>query len=68
MQRNPELVKKRAMFVKLTIESPEKAVKELHELANALLNCKHTEDKLFALSQIFCVSEQTVEKDLYREY
>ena len=66
MNRNPELRKKRKDFARLAISNPESAANELHELASSLKKCKKHQDILFALSQIFCVSESTIEKDLYK--
>ena len=65
MNRNEFLKQKRTKFVQLADVDIEKASKELAEMAVALTNCKKTSDKIFALSQIFCVSESTIEKDLY---
>jgi len=65
MNRDTFLKQKRTKFVQLTDTNPQKAASELRELADALANCKKTNDKIFALSQIFCVSESTIEKDLY---
>ena len=65
MNRNDLLKERRAKFIQLTDSDPIKASIELREMAAALANCKKTNDKIFALSQIFCVSESTIEKDLY---
>ena len=65
MNRSETLLNKRKKFVKLMINEPQKASKQLLEEAKALENCKNINDAIFALSQIFCVSEATITKDLY---
>jgi hypothetical protein len=65
MNRDNFLKQKRTKFVQLTDTNPQKAALELHEMATALGNCKKMSDKIFALSQIFCVSESTIEKEFY---
>lgn len=65
MNRNESLLTKRKKFVKLANENPQKASELLQQEALALNKCKNTSDVLFALSQIFCVSEATITKDLY---
>lgn len=65
MNRNSTLKSKRAKFIKLTDINPKEAAKELSEVADALGRCTSHRDKIFALSQIFCVSESTIENDLY---
>lgn len=68
MNQNPYLKNKRASFIKLVIKDTNKASNKLIEEAQAMKNCKTKQDKIFALSQIFCVSESTIEKNLYSEY
>lgn len=53
----------RERLVKLAIQSPEKAAAELKAMAAALSECKSTSDTVFALSEIFCVSEVTIYRD-----
>jgi hypothetical protein len=67
MNRNETLLNKRKRFVKLASESPQKASELLEQEALALRKCKNTNDLIFALSQIFCVSEATITKDLYAD-
>lgn len=64
MIRDEYLKNKRKEFVKLCIQDNEKAAQELHNLADALSKCNKMRDQVFALSQIFCVSEVTIERDL----
>lgn len=65
MNRNPYLKGKRKKFIKLCDTDIKAAAKELREQAEALEKLDRTRDKVFALSQIFFISESTVEKDLY---
>lgn len=67
MNRDLQLKNRRKKFVKLADADINKASDELFEIAKALKNCSRTSDKIFALSQIFCVSESTIEKDLYSD-
>lgn len=55
---------KRAKFVQMAIQDPERAAKELRYMAEGLGNCKNTSDIIFALEEIFCVSERTIFRDL----
>jgi len=56
--------KKRQEFVKRTIDNPDKAAKELEEIAIGLRNCKDTYDVIFALSEMLYLSERTIKRDL----
>ena len=49
---------------RLAIDSPEKAAEELRNLADALAECRNKSDITFALSEIFCVSERTIYRDM----
>jgi hypothetical protein len=55
---------KRSKFVRTAIQDPGKAARELTEMAKGLENCKNTSDIIFALCEIFCVSERTIFRDL----
>lgn len=64
MKRNKKLQKNRINFVKLAINDKKKAAKELKELAKGLENTKNVSDTIYALTQIFGVSERTILRDL----
>ena len=67
MIRNKELMSIRVEFVKLAIKDPKKAAKNLNELAEGLGNTKSMNDTVFALTQIFGVSEKTIMRDLLND-
>lgn len=54
----------RKKIVKESIEDPKKGADRLRVLADALENCKGINDTVYALSEIFCVSEKTILRDL----
>ena len=62
--RSKKLIKKRAYFVKLAMNDKSKAARELREIAYSLGYAKTKPDIIYALSQIFCVSERTIKRDL----
>jgi len=64
MKRNTELKEKRGEFVKLAVNDKRKASKKLASMAESLRHTKNYSDLFFALSQIFCVSERTILRDL----
>ncbi len=59
-----ELKKKRAKFVQLAIKDKSKAAKDLREIAYGLGYARKKSDVIYALSQIFCVSESTIRRDI----
>ncbi len=59
-----ELKNKRAKFVQLAVKDKSKAAKDLREIAYALGYARKKSDVIYALSQIFCVSEKTIKRDL----
>lgn len=67
MERNKTLREKRASFAKLAINNKSKAAKELREQGYALGYAKNNSDIIYALSQIFCVSERTIMRDLTKD-
>ena len=64
MRRNKKLSEQRASFVKLAMEDKSKAARELRETAYSLGYARTQSDIIYALSQIFCVSEKTIKRDL----
>lgn len=54
----------RIRFVKIAMHNSGVAAKELRDLADALEQCNTKEDKVFALSEIFGVTERTILRDL----
>lgn len=66
MKRNKELLNIRVSLVKTAINNPKEAAKKLHELAEGLSNTKTASDTVFALSNIFGVSERTILRDIIK--
>lgn len=67
MIRDKKLQKKRKRFVKLAANDPRKAARHLRDLSFSLGETKTHKDVIFALSQIFCVSEKTIMRDLLND-
>ena len=67
MKRNKKLKKLRIIFVKLSVNNPKEGGKRLRELAKALENTKNITDTVYALTQIFGVSEKTIMRDLLND-
>lgn len=57
-------IEKRSGFCKRAYENPSKAARELRIISQGLKNCRTTNDIVFALSEIFCVSERTIWNDI----
>ena len=66
MQRD-KYIEQRRKFCKLALRDSKKAADELRGMAKGLENCRNTSDIVFALANIFCVSERTVLNDLISE-
>jgi len=64
MERDKKLTDKRAKFVQLAVNNKSKAAKDLREIAYSLGYARKEDDIIYALSQIFCVSTKTIERDL----
>ena len=64
MQRDKTLLKQRANLVQLAITDHKKAAEKLREMATGLENTRNTSDVVYALTQIFCVSERTILRDI----
>lgn len=67
MKRSKQLKKLRIGFVKESIEDPKKGAQKLRDLANGLENAKNISDTVYALTQIFGVSERTIFRDLLND-
>ena len=67
MKRDKKLLNIRVNMVKLAINNPKKAAKELHLLADALGNTRTSSDTVNALTHIFGVSERTIFRDLMKD-
>ena len=67
MRRNKNLKKLRIDFVKLSVNNPKEGGKKLKELAKGLENTKTMSDTVYALTQIFGVSEKTIMRDLMND-
>ena len=65
MNRDLQLKNKRKKIIKLAIDNPKLAINQINDEVQALSNCNTKMDLIFALSQFFCISESTVEKDYY---
>lgn len=63
MIRRKQLQKNRVEFVKLAINNPKEAAKELEQMAEALKNTRTTNDIIYALTNIIHVSERTILRD-----
>jgi hypothetical protein len=64
MKRNEKLRMIRINFVKLAIQDPKKAGEKLMLMGKGLKNTNNCSDVIFALTQIFGVSEKTIFRDL----
>lgn len=62
--RRGEGKKSREKLVQLAFKDNKEAADQIRCLADGLENCKNTSDIIFALTEIFCVSEATVFRDL----
>jgi len=67
MNKNSKLLKQRVDFNQTAITDPKKAANKLRSLAYSLEKTKNTSDVIFALSQIFCISERTVMRDIIND-
>jgi hypothetical protein len=64
MKRNEKLRMIRINFVKLAIQDPKQAGQKLILMGRGLKNTKNCTDVIYALTQIFGVSEKTIFRDL----
>lgn len=64
MRGREKYTKKRAEFCKLAMTDTKQAAEKLRVMAKGLDNCKNTGDIIFALEEIFLVSERTIFNDL----
>ncbi len=64
MLRNQKLRQKRINFIKLAVKDKKKAAKQLRLMAKGLENTKNFSDTIYALTQIFGISERTIFRDL----
>jgi hypothetical protein len=64
MNREIEKKNNRVRFVNVAINDPKKAATKLRQMANGLSNCENTSDVIYALSEIFAVSERTILRDI----
>lgn len=55
---------KRIRFVQLAITDKKKAADELRAIADGLENTKKTVDTIYALSQLFSISDRTIWRDI----
>jgi len=54
----------RKELVEIALKSPKVAADQLRAMADGLEQCKNTSDIVFALSEIYGVSERTIFRDL----
>lgn len=64
MKRSKNKLEARKKFFKIANENPKAAAELLRSKAKGLENCKYSYDIVYALSEIFYLSEQTIENDL----
>jgi len=64
--KRDKYIKKRSEFCQLALRDNKEAAKELHSMAKGLENCRNTSDVIFALQNVFAVSERTIFNDLKR--
>lgn len=67
MKRNKDLRLNRIKLVQVAFNDPKKGAKILEDLAKGLANTKTAKDTVFALSQIFGVSEKTILRDILND-
>lgn len=67
MRRDIELKKIRIRFVQKAVNNPKEAEKELIQIAKGLGNTKNMSDTVYALTQIFGVSQKTIMRDLLND-
>lgn len=67
MAKREKYIEQRQRFCKLALKDQGKAAGELRSLANGLENCRNTSDIVYALQNIFAVSERTIFNDLISE-
>lgn len=63
MQRD-RYISQRSEFCKLALNDKKKAAARLRDMATGLENCRTTSDTIYALCNIFAVSERTVIRDV----
>lgn len=64
MAKREKYIEQRQRFAKLALTDSKKAADELRGMAKGLENCRNTSDVVYALMNIFCISERTVFNDL----
>lgn len=64
MIRNKKLIKTRVAFNQAAITDPKAAAIRLRSIADSLEETRNFSDTIYALSQLFCVSERTIIRDL----
>lgn len=67
MNKSDKQLKRRAKFVQKAIKSPKSAARELRDISFSLGETKNTTDTIYALSELFCVSETTILRDLKKD-
>jgi hypothetical protein len=65
MQRD-KYIKQRSQFCKLALKDSKQAASRLRDMAAGLENCRTTSDTIYALCNIFAVSERTIFNDLVK--
>ena len=66
MASRDKYIEQRSKFCKLALTDKKKAADQLRDLASGLENCRNTSDTIYALCNIFAVSEDTISRDLVR--
>lgn len=64
MAKRDKYIEQRQKFAKLALNDNKKAAEQLRGMAKGLENCRNTSDVIYALMNIFCISERTVFNDL----